>query len=244
MSKIGLLVLCMYYVLRVESSGPTLLSHHSGYLHHRVRREAAEVRVTEFVNKLHSEPMDLIVLMERSRAVGRYYFHYWNRRLVKHILRYYTKIGQSDVRLVVATFAKTMTVHINGMEHNLTKCDMLNDYWDKVVLRDTAEEWGFTGMKNAFENSLSIFQNYGKPGNQRYIWLLTSGDYKYVRSGDPVDAKKALIQNNVTIIATKTGSIEGQEGQIQALLSSDDYFGGNFTEWKRILKSIDSISGN
>ena len=245
MPRIPLLVLCLVFTLHIRFTSSNMLPRESVYLHHRARRATPEVRVKEFLGKLQTEPMDLIILIERSRAVGRYYFNYWNRRLVSHVLRYYTKIGPPNVKLVVATFAKSMTVHINGMENNLIKCDIWKKHWDDVVLNDIEGEWGFTGVKNAFEQSLEIFRDHGTPGNKRYIWLLTSGDYKSVRDGDPVDAKKALLQNNnATIIATKTGSIEGLEGQIRALLSSDEYFGGNYTEWTRIMETVDSISGN
>ena len=86
-----------------------------------------------FVSQLKQSRVDLLILIERSKAVGGYNFYTKSRRLVGHVLRYYTKLDPDFVRLTLATFAADFKIHFDGMSGNLTKHDIWRKYWQTVV---------------------------------------------------------------------------------------------------------------
>ena len=210
----------------------------------RVKQGSVLNPVIDFLEAVKKRPIELIILMERSWHVGRQRFYLRARKLVSYVLRYYVKMGPFDVKVVVATFATDFTVHIHGMRDNILKCQIWDEYWNDVVLIDTPKVWNTAHVKRAYENAKDIFDTYGSASREKYIWLLTSGDYDMDSSiYNPRPIAAELRNMGVKIVATKVGGIEGHNENIRQIVTSYQHHGGEVADWETTLQYVVEITG-
>ena len=213
----------------------------------RAKRDVGDQPVMDFIRNLQTQEMDLVILMERSAYVGRWRFFLRAKKLVSHVLRYYTKIGPSNVRVALVTFAGDVTVHFKGMENtgtDLLKCDIWNTYWKAVTVDDNPLIRRESEVKMAFEKAKDIFTQYKSPSKKRYIWILTSGAYDDTGVSNPIPIRDELVNDmSVEIVATKTGGNEGYNGKIILIASSPEHHGKDVLDWQTRLNKLDPING-
>ena len=212
----------------------------------RAKRDVEDKPVRDFISNLKNETVDLIILMERSQFVGRWRFFLRAKKLVSHVLRYYTKIGRDNVRVALVTFAGDVTVHFNGMEdleNDLLKCKIWETYWKEVTVEDDPLIWREAHVKMAYEKAKDIFNRYGSSSRKKYIWILTSGAYS---SGvyNPISIRDELVNfMNVEIVATKTGGNEADANKIIQIISGPSHYGKEVIDWKTRLEELPYING-
>ena len=210
----------------------------------KAKRDVGDQPVIDFIGHLRNTPVDLIILMERSAYVGRWRFFLRAKKLVSHVLRYYTKIGPDNVRVALVTFAGDVTLHFNGIDENgLLKCNIWRTYWKDVTVDDNPLIWHEVNVKMAYEKAKDIFNRYGSSSRKRYIWILTSGAY-YPSRSNPILIRDELVDDmGVEIVATKTGGTEDDNENIIQIISSLSHHGKEVSEWKTRLEQLPYING-
>ena len=212
----------------------------------RAKRDFDDQPVRDFISNLKNEMVDLVILMERSQFVGRWRFFFRAKKLVSHVLRYYTKIGQNNVRVALVTFAGDVTVHFNGMEdleNNLLKCKIWETYWKDVTVVDDPLIWHEAHVKMAYEKAKDIFDQYGSSSRKKYIWILTSGAYSLGVS-NPIPIRDELVNNmHVEIVATKIGGNESSNDMIIQIISGPSHYGQEVGDWEQRVRRLPRING-
>lgn len=206
----------------------------------------------KFFSDLGRESLDLVILMERTRAIDIHDFYMDQRRIVNHTLRYYTKISPTAVRLAILTFARDVTVHVDGLSSPLYKCEIWegeNKYWDTVHLNSTEDVFDYGDFNLAFQKALKVFEGSDSGNTMRYLLLLTSGDFNNNEFEDPKTTRDALLSKNVTILGVPTGylgpkhlfGIRNLVGEDDNVIGSPDQL-GKFLKWtNHTIKPITGI---
>ena len=212
----------------------------------KAKRDVGDHPVIDFIGHLSKTPVDLIILMERSAYVGRWRFFLRAKKLVSHVLRYYTKIGPNNVRVALITFAGDVTLHFNGiddLENGLLKCNIWETYWKDVTVDDKPLIWHEVHVKMAYEKAKDIFNRYGSSSRKRYLWILTSGAYNLSVS-NAISIRDELVKKmGIEILATKTGGTEGDNGKIIQIISSPSHHSKDVRDWKTRLEELPYMYG-
>ncbi len=181
--------------------------------------------------------VDLLLVLDRSQAMGKSWFYTYEKPLARAILERYAVIHPDWVRVSVITFANDVTIPIDfirGTNSNLkTKCNMFygsSPAWDSVKFDNIPEKQKGTNLKAAFEQASLILDagRTNRPGVDQLLIVMTDGDYD-TSTQDPEEEVSNLKSQNVTIAAGGFGPWL-ETGNVREMATNKGYY-GTFTDW-------------
>ena len=192
-----------------------------------------------FKDAVGLEKTDLIIIMDRSETMNKQWFYQDIKKIVRALLERYVVVHQDYVRVTIITFAKDVSIDVDGITHpGITKCSLMNGEsaeWHKVFFHTTPENLMGTNIKEAFTKAKEIFQspsNLRRNETKKVILLVTDGTYS--PNDDPFREKEELHQLGYVIFTVGLGNWH-VTGNVRVLATRPEYY-GVYTDWEEYLK--------
>lgn len=187
--------------------------------------------------------VDFILVMDRSHSMSRETFYLKEKKIAEAILKQHASLSTSYVRLAVITFAKDVTVVIDGISNPDTapdKCRLFVDddkLWDRVIYTQNETLLKGTNMKDAFIQAIELYKDgkRDRPGASKVLLVLTDG--KYNKDSDPINEAQELIESHhVTLYAVGIGNWL-EQGNVRVVTSQKNgtYLYGRYEHWYGLL---------
>ena len=192
--------------------------------------------------------VDFILAMDRSHSMSRETFYLDEKKIAEAILKQHASLSTAYVRMAVITFAKDVTVVLDGIskpDNAPDKCRLFVDadpLWDQVVYTQNDTTLKGTNMKEAFIQAIGIFKAGEKQRRNATKVLLVLTDGKYSTDFDPINEARELTESHdVTLYALGIGNwLEQGNVRVVASQYNGTYLYAAYEHWKELLTKGDT----